>query len=278
MTKRENPENIGNEAEMNEHNLGGTKDIISDMEEKNQDIPESEKSDNMEIHHPHKKHHHRKAKEYISEFVMLFIAITAGFFAENLREMYVENHREHQYIATLIKDLEADTASIKNTIVVNEKQIKGLDSLLNLMVISDKSISEEKLYYYIHYLNSLSGFSPREMTIMQLRNSGGLRLISNKSTSDSIVTYYTNFESHEEQMKYSLEFQRTTMELEMRLLDFKLYNNGKFKTIAYSEDFKELYNRSLVFISLLINEVKWLKDYQKQSLSLLNFLKKEYKL
>jgi hypothetical protein len=48
----------------------------------------------MEVHHGH--HGGPKGmKEYFLEFFMLFIAVTLGFFAENLREHYVEKQREN---------------------------------------------------------------------------------------------------------------------------------------------------------------------------------------
>ena len=50
----------------------------------------------MEVHHH--SHHPKKWKEYISEFLMLFAAVTLGFFAENLREHQIEKHREIQFL------------------------------------------------------------------------------------------------------------------------------------------------------------------------------------
>ncbi len=37
----------------------------------------------MEVHHPHHPVYTKKWSEYIIEFVMLFAAVTLGFFAEN---------------------------------------------------------------------------------------------------------------------------------------------------------------------------------------------------
>ena len=50
----------------------------------------------MEVHH----HGHvpKKWSEYITEFVMLFAAVTLGFIAENLREHQIENNRAKEYL------------------------------------------------------------------------------------------------------------------------------------------------------------------------------------
>ncbi len=44
----------------------------------------------MEVHHAHHPTHKKKWSEYIIEFVMLFTAVTLGFFAENIREHFIE--------------------------------------------------------------------------------------------------------------------------------------------------------------------------------------------
>lgn len=44
----------------------------------------------MEVHHAHHHTHKKKWSEYIIEFVMLFTAVTLGFFAENIREHFIE--------------------------------------------------------------------------------------------------------------------------------------------------------------------------------------------
>ena len=46
----------------------------------------------MEVHHH--SHHPKKWKEYVTEFIMLFAAVTLGFFAENYREHQLEKNRE----------------------------------------------------------------------------------------------------------------------------------------------------------------------------------------
>jgi len=69
----------------------------------------------MEVHHPHHPTHKKKWSEYIIEFLMLFAAVTLGFFAENQREHYVEGHREIQFMESLIDDLAKDkNLSIKH--------------------------------------------------------------------------------------------------------------------------------------------------------------------
>lgn len=55
----------------------------------------------MEVHHPHHPTHSKKWKEYLLEFFMLFFAVTLGFFAENIREHYLEKHREIKFLQNI---------------------------------------------------------------------------------------------------------------------------------------------------------------------------------
>ena len=48
----------------------------------------------MEVHHPHHSDHQKKWSELLLEFFMLFLAVTLGFFAENIRESIAAKHRK----------------------------------------------------------------------------------------------------------------------------------------------------------------------------------------
>ena len=52
----------------------------------------------MEVHHPHHPTHKKKWSEYIIEFVMLFTAVTLGFFAENIIEGIAENQKKKELL------------------------------------------------------------------------------------------------------------------------------------------------------------------------------------
>src|ERR1700719_365034 len=65
----------------------------------------------MEVHH-HPDLHHRKKhiREYFLEFLMIFLAVTLGFFAENLREQIKDHRLVRQSLQSLKQDLRADMA------------------------------------------------------------------------------------------------------------------------------------------------------------------------
>ncbi|MEI8111301.1 MAG: hypothetical protein WCH59_09955 [Chitinophagia bacterium] len=70
----------------------------------------------MEVHHPHHPSHKKAWKEYLLEFFMLFFAVSLGFLAENLREVYIEKERSHELAKMLESDVrdEFSVNKIKN--------------------------------------------------------------------------------------------------------------------------------------------------------------------
>ena len=72
-------------------------------------INRNQEIENMEVHkHPQHVAHKKKWGEYLLEFFMLFLAVFLGFVAENVRENASDNHRERQYMQSILKDLAAE--------------------------------------------------------------------------------------------------------------------------------------------------------------------------
>ncbi|GAC1424385.1 MAG: hypothetical protein NVS9B7_24950 [Flavisolibacter sp.] len=145
----------------------------------------------MEVQkHPHHVTHKKKWFEYTLEFLMLFLAVFLGFIAENFRESIFEQHREKEYIVSLIDDLNRDTFSLNRSIPYEEARLAAIDSVF--------------LFYENHpepkYITGLirqkmgrtmwGGVPKRNiLTISELKNAGEMRLIKNKIVSDSIASY-----------------------------------------------------------------------------------------
>src|SRR5450755_3242260 len=69
-------------------------------------------TENMEVHHHPDLHHKpKKGKEYFLEFLMIFLAVTMGFIAENLREHITNRSKEKEYIRAFIRNVQDDTAN-----------------------------------------------------------------------------------------------------------------------------------------------------------------------
>jgi hypothetical protein len=151
-------------------------------------INQNQESENMEVHHhPHVEK--RNFKEYFLEFLMIFLAVTLGFFAENIRENYVEHKSAREYASLLIEDLATDTLELNNAARVQNLIITGGDSLGNLLSSDPKLIVGGKLYYYEYVSSARWNFISRDATLQQLKSSGALRYLGDTSLIRKIMNY-----------------------------------------------------------------------------------------
>ena len=144
---------------------------------------------NMEIHHHGHVHHKSKWKEYLFQFFMLFLAVFCGFLAEYQLEHMIEHNREEQFIQSFIEDVERDTLAFNFQIGVREKKERWIDSLITLFKSTNRNNYLADIYFFTQTIQRGSAFNYNDRTIIQLRNSGGMRLIRNKGASDSITLY-----------------------------------------------------------------------------------------
>jgi hypothetical protein len=89
------------------------KNLIEDdseefIQSENADKPSE--SEDMEVHH-HPEVEKKGLRDYLLEGLMIFIAVTLGFFAETIRENITERERAKVYAESMLKDLEADGQS-----------------------------------------------------------------------------------------------------------------------------------------------------------------------
>ena len=153
-------------------------------------INPNQETENMEVHkHPHHVTHKKKWAEYVLEFLMLFLAVFLGFVAENIRETSVERHREKEYMRLMVEDLKKDTANINTMVNGNRILIMGLDSLLDLLSgpQQDKSIQRRTFIYSLKYTYWYMPIQFSELTLTQLKSSGGFRLIKDKKITSTIL-------------------------------------------------------------------------------------------
>ena len=176
----------------------------------------------MEVHH----HSHTPGKKwthYFWEFFMLFLAVTLGFFVENQREHYIEIKREKQYIKSFYEDLTADENDLQLNVNFLLSQMHKADTLETLMMNIHIGEPANRIYMYLREMtrSSPGRLYPNDRTIVQLRNAGGMRLIQNKSVSDSMVGYYRTAEVIQFQTDEGLNNRRELREKYLPIVNAK---------------------------------------------------------
>ena len=156
-------------------------------------IPNQE-TQNMEVHHHPDLHHKpKKWKEYFLEFLMIFLAVTLGFFAENLREHIKEKAVIQNNMESMIADLQSDVAMYNSTLTANQFSDKRTDTLITLLKKDRTSTSE--IYFLARFITANNqNYSPITKTFDQMKSSGTLKLIEPSRLLDSISEYYQSLQ------------------------------------------------------------------------------------
>lgn len=223
----------------------------------------------MEVHHH--SHHPKKWKEYVTEFVMLFAAVTLGFFAENLREIQVEKHREISYLKNVHEDLQLDFQTIDTVIEANTIRLNMLDTFFT--AINNNTVTTEDYYYYIRNFALRSTFESARTGFDQIKSAGGLRMVKNKDITSGIQQYEKIVNSTaklEETREATVEEARFKMAkvLDAKVLYWMTKNQveGAFRFIkpANAPDFnsnnKEALNELLNLVAIGLNTNRYLNS------------------
>src|SRR5436305_7184754 len=108
---------------------------------------------------------------------MLFLAVTAGFFVENLRENISDHHKEKDYMQSMVNDLHMDTAVLNQGFPLKSKRLKAVDSVYTYFETHPNAASVSGICYRnIRRTNWDRHYRRNSGTIDQLKNAGGLRL------------------------------------------------------------------------------------------------------
>ncbi len=148
----------------------------------------------MEVHH-HPHVGKKSFKEYILEGLMIFIAVSMGFIAESIRESITDHEKEEQFMTGMVYDLKKDTANLSRAINSNRLGLLKIDTFLLLISNPDKDAVSSDLSRLVGGVSGFTHFKNAKTTIIQLKNSGSLRLIKNIEIANAITNYDLDQES-----------------------------------------------------------------------------------
>jgi len=235
-------------------------------------------------------------KKYLLEFLLLFLAVFLGFFADNLRDRSSEKKKEQGYISSLIVDVSIDKANIEKAIENNEIRKRKLDTLSMLCYNYDKKETNlREIYdYYQYVLIRPDFFTPNEVTMLQLKNAGGMSLISKKEVVRELLQYDLQEKKLSKQQDYYENYQNNTIGLALKVFTHEPYQimraaSEKKESIDLSTlDFELIQDDELLLTQFanvtnmysgIVNYYNiLLKETEQQADSLIVKLKGEYKV
>lgn len=241
----------------------------------------------MEIHTHGHVHETKKWKEYLFQFLMLFLAVTAGFFMENQREHYVENHRAHELAASLVKDLQADTSEVTTSGKRMVFIVATADTLLHELDKPRKLQNDSLVQLAMYRLSGYNFYDPQMGTYQQIKSSGALRYF--KSSISEKMTRYEGSTNYIGRLTDDAMAFRTQVLLPFfmdiqngrfveAVVNKMAYNGPYFREEPNAETIDRLYNRAGRLKSLYKWYVERIGDHRVLAEELITLLRQEYKL
>jgi hypothetical protein len=246
------------------------------------------KTKNMEVHH-RPQLQSKRWTGYVIEFVMIFLAVTMGFFAENIREGITNTKKENHYLQSLAEDIKSDTAQLAHYIRFNKNVMIYCDSLLLTVSQTNVLKNSNAFYTYSKEMARYIRYYPADRTIEQLKNAGNMQLIKEWTVSNAIADYYSRTKFMEEvDQELNDETSRYRRYL-IELLDLSSYDKlnkpGSYMdTDRYSTNgdpafifndpakVKIIYNEVFALKAFLYNSVKSAEDMIQNATKLLALL------
>lgn len=165
----------------------------------------------MEVHAHSHSHGKKNWKSYFWEFLMLFLAVFAGFLAENKREHIIEKSRARQFLQSMLVDVQTNMKNLDSLVIQDRVIITNHDTLVNWL-IEDSATIDRAAFARRMGAVWVRNFLVRKETYEQMKSSGSLRYIGN------------------------IDFLKKMMDYE-RITNFAQYRNQEFEKKYYTELF-----------------------------------------
>ena len=240
----------------------------------------------MEVHH-HSHTERKRWTHYLFEFFMLFLAVFAGFLAENWREHYIEHARAKVLAGSLYNDLKMDTSQLHTILSFTNARNNHIDSLTELLQHKPGDWNDTTFTTHIFWLVRYQAFERSRSTFDQLKSSGSLRYFDQE-----IVQLLNNYDVTAQEIKrredgeYNI-LTTITVPYAQRVVNFEMiyafsfntaYTHKAYVKIKNSDEADYLSNQA---IGLKLNRTRLKGFYEKlyqQAEEILTLLKKEYHL
>jgi hypothetical protein len=276
--------------------MSENKDLPEYLSESAPDSAEQEiiqadlKDTNMEVHHHPDLHHKSKPwKEYFLEFLMIFLAVTLGFFAENVREYFTERKAEKEFAIQLINGLKQDTVSLNWLNLQDKIQAKTYDSIITELNLPIHQINWEIVRRGIPAIEGMPMFVAQKASFDQIQNSGTLRYFKNEKIVSFLIDHKNFIDLIKHQQEMFISFSNTRLEpfITNHFDESQVNFLRTGDAVTYQKPFSFLGDTAqiLIFKNLLVEAKEKFELPQtnlqyayKESSQLLSILKKEYEL
>jgi len=144
----------------------------------------------MEVHHhPHIPTHAKPWKEYLLEGLMIFVAVTLGYGAENVREHYVETKKALDSAKNLYVDVINDSTGYAKTRNNRNKQDSCFE-IINAHYNNNELDKEIPAVYAAHaHITRRMLYQMNTLALDEVKNSGTLKFLESDELKAGIQRY-----------------------------------------------------------------------------------------
>lgn len=231
----------------------------------------------------------KRIKEYLLEGLMIFIAVSLGFIADNIREYYTNKQIEQRSMELVVDNLREDLEDIQWNINYTEGKVKILDTLISFRDDIDSLYSKRFSYLVTKSIYNPTYFS-NTASIDQMKSSGSLQLIKNKEILSGIFMY----QGRNERLATARErinddddrwVENASTFLDMQNLadsrGLEFFENSRSESQVHLKNHQQnifkFFNQAIMRKSIL--EIIWLPQMRRQqenAEALIELLEKEY--
>ncbi len=160
----------------------------------------------MEVHHhPDLEHREKPWKEYLLEGLMIFLAVSLGFIAENVREHLSEESKKKELIEMVSLDFERDLSQLDYHKQTALDKLKRCDSLIHLLDSNSSNVDQNTYYRLISQMQWWFFFNSNDKSRTEADSKGYLSSVQNSDLAFNILRYnffHTDYRAvEEEEMK-----------------------------------------------------------------------------
>lgn len=222
----------------------------------------------MEVHH-HPDVEKKGLKEYLLEGLMIFLAVTMGFIAENIRENISEHKRAIEFARSYYGDIKKDTALLHQALHFSAHKIAAIDSIENDMHQAPAAWNDTVIFAKGIVASAVLPFEPSTENYEQMKSSGVLRSFKRRMV--NLMNEYDLQAKHVERreditQKFITEqmvpFIITTGDLGV---SYDIMTGGKIKHnvhLNWDPAMAKKYLNMVVFIKILT--LRSMQEYRKQ--------------
>jgi hypothetical protein len=145
-------------------------------------------TEKMEVHH-HPEVEKKGFREYILEGLMIFLAVTMGFFAESMRENITNGEHVKQLSTQLVQDLKNDTVTLRQIDSAEFLILKKTDTLIGLLHQPMAKVDMKRIQLLTIECYSYWPFYPSMGGITAIKAELRLKQFSNSKTGSLITGY-----------------------------------------------------------------------------------------